>query len=137
MSREMCINLLLSKANQKVSQVFKTELAEYQMTPAQLGALSCLWEKDGRSPSQIAAYLNLDTSTITGILDRLGDHQLSYRTLDPSDRRALKVCLDEKGKSLQEPMEMLSEKLNNELLASFTPDEKETLKRLLLKLINE
>ena len=137
MEYDTCINLLLSKAQQKVHQQFKLKLAEYDLTPVQYGTLSCLWEQDGQSPGQIAAYLCLDSSTITGILDRLENKELLTRSLDRSDRRSLKIFLTDKGKVLREPIMNTTKQLNEEVLAILDANEKKALKTLLCRLSGE
>lgn len=126
-----CINFLLSKAQQSVFQHFKTKLAEYDVTPVQYGILACLWQHDGQAPSQIAANLNLDSSTITGILDRMENKGLLRRTPDPNDRRALKVVLTEAGSALQVPIDKIIDEANEEVMESLSEIERETLRTLL------
>lgn len=129
-----CINFLLSKAQQSVYQHFKGKLAEYDVTPVQYGILACLWQQDGQAPSQIAANLNLDSSTITGILDRMEHKELLHRTPDPSDRRALKVVLTDAGSALQEPIDRIIDEANEEIMEGLSENERETLKTLLSQL---
>lgn len=134
MELHQCINFLLSKAQQSVYQHFKTKLAEYDVTPVQYGILACLWQQNGQAPSQIAANLNLDSSTITGILDRMENKGLLKRTPDPGDRRALKVVLTEAGSALQEPIDKIISEANEEVMEGLSLSERETLKILLGKL---
>lgn len=134
MELHQCINFLLSKAQQSVYQHFKTKLAEYDVTPVQYGILACLWQQNGQAPSQIAANLNLDSSTITGILDRMENKGLLKRTPDPGDRRALKVVLTEAGSALQEPIDKIISEANEEVMEGLSLSERETLNILLGKL---
>lgn len=131
MEISQCINFLLSKAQQSVYQHFKIKLAEHDVTPVQYGILACLWQHDGQAPSQIAANLNLDSSTITGILDRMENKGLLRRTPDPNDRRALKVVLTVSGSALQSPIDKIIDDANEEVMENLSQTERESLKTLL------
>ncbi len=131
MELDQCINFLLSKVQQSVYQHFKESLAEYDVTPVQYGILACLWQHNGQAPSQIAACLSLEGSTITGILDRMENKGLLKRTPDPGDRRALKVVLTDVGSALQERIDKTIIKANKEVLQGLSAKEQETLKTLL------
>lgn len=118
-----CINFLLTRTQQVVFQKFKASLAEYDVTPVQYGVLKCLWSKDGQNPSQIAASLYLDSSTITGILDRMENKDLIKRIADPADRRSLKVVLTEQGSGLEEPVIKIIDEENRKVLSCLEGDE--------------
>lgn len=134
MEYNQCINFLLTKAQQTVYQYFKGRLAEYDVTPVQYGILACLWLQDGQAPSQIAAALNLDGSTITGILDRLENKELLKRLPDPQDRRALRVVLTEDGKELQSKLNKVVEESDRYVMEQLDDLEQEQLKNILQKI---
>lgn len=134
MEFNQCINFLLTKAQQTVYQYFKSRLAEYDVTPVQYGILSSLWLSDGQNPSQIASSLNLDSSTITGLLDRMENKELLKRQPDPEDRRALRVLLTKTGKELRVPLEKVVDECNLYVLEHLASEEQEQLKTLLLKI---
>jgi len=129
-----CINFLLTKAQQTVYQYFKSKLADYDVTPVQYGILACLWSNDGQTPSQIATSLNLDSSTITGLLDRMENKGLLKRMPDPQDRRALRVVLTPQGQALREPLEKVIDESNYYVLKDLAAEEQCQLKRLLQKI---
>ncbi|HBC98034.1 MAG TPA: MarR family transcriptional regulator [Clostridium sp.] len=129
-----CINFLLSRAQRNVFQCLKSELSEFNVTPAQYGVLKCLWGKESQTPKQIADVLGLDGSTITGILDRMEVKDLIRRAGNPQDRRTLKVIVTEKGSKLQKSTEKIVDRVNNYMLEIFTDDEQKQLKKF-LKLI--
>lgn len=122
-----CVNFLLTQAQLKVFQYFKSRLSDFDVTPVQYGIMKCLWNEDGQMPGQIAASLGLDGSTITGILDRMENKGLVKRTPDPADRRALRVNLTEQGKNLQKPVENVIADANKIVLQTLTQDDKEKL----------
>ncbi|MGI6585125.1 MAG: MarR family transcriptional regulator [Gracilibacteraceae bacterium] len=119
-----CINFLLSKTQQIVFQQFKASLAKYDVTPVQYGVLKCLWCQDGQNPSQIAGSLFLDTSTVTGILDRMENKGMIKRIADPKDRRSIKVVLTEQGRQLEEPVTKVIDEENKKVLCALNEEER-------------
>lgn len=57
----------------------------------------------GVSAGDIAKILHIHPSTLTGILQRLADHDLLRRSLDPEDARRARLELTAKGKRLTAP----------------------------------
>lgn len=131
---EQCLNFILTKAQQSVHQLFKAELAPYGVTPGQYAVLQCLWDNDGLTARQIADRLFLDGSTVTGMLDRMEHKELILRQVDPRDRRALKVCLTEKGQDLKAPIGRAIVDANQKALEQFHPEQVNSLKNLLQSL---
>lgn len=134
MEFDQCLNFLLTRAQQSVYQHFKNKLAAFDVTPVQYGVLNCLWREDGLTPKQIAETLSLDSSTITGILDRLENKGLLKRTSDPNDRRALRVVLTERGVKLREPVEKAAVEANQHYLEAFDGSDYERIKQYLKKI---
>ena len=126
-----CINFLLTQAQQKVFKYLKSELEPFNVTPVQYGVLQCLWDEDSQNPKQIGNVLGLDSSTITGILDRLENKALIMRNTYIGDRRTIKVELTEKGSKLREPIGKIVEEVNIEVLKQFSSEEKNQLKKFL------
>lgn len=131
---EQCLNFILTKAQQSVHQLFKAELAPYEITPGQYAVLQCLWDNDGLTARQIADRLFLDGSTVTGMLDRMEHKDLVLRQVDPRDRRALKVCLTDKGLALKEPIGDAIVSANAKALDQFDSDQVQSLQKLLQSL---
>lgn len=134
MKLEQCINFTLTKAQQTVQQLFKAELAPFGITPGQYAILSCLWEEDGQTPRQLAERLSLDSSSITGILDRVEQKGLIQRQAVPRDRRTLRVVLTDKGRVLEEPVNQAILEANKKVLAKFDEQDLENLRKFLYML---
>lgn len=134
MKLEQCINFTLTKAQQAVQQLFKAELAPFGITPGQYAILSCLWEENGQTPRQLAERLSLDSSSITGILDRVEQKGLIQRQAVPRDRRALQVMLTDKGRLLEEPVNQTILNANKKVLSMFGEQESDNLRKYLHKL---
>lgn len=123
MKLQECINFVLTNAQNTVFSYFKKELSVLDVTPIQYATLKCLWEQDGQMPSQLAETLNLDSSTVTGILGRLEDKKLISRSFRVDDRRKVIVHLTDEGRALEQPVSEIIERLNREVTAGLSPQE--------------
>jgi len=123
MKLQECINFVLTNAQNTVFSYFKKELSGLDVTPIQYATLKCLWEQDGQMPSQLAETLNLDSSTVTGILGRLEDKKLISRSFRVDDRRKVIVHLTDEGRALEQPVNEIIERLNREVTAGLSPQE--------------
>ena len=131
MELTQCINYLLTTSQHTVFQYLNTKLAPYDITPSQYGILSCLWQREFATPKQISEILCLETSTISGVLDRMQKKGLIDRVTNREDRREVRVIPTEKGKSLQEPISKIIDEVNEEVLKCFSAEETAILKRML------
>ncbi|MGB9904756.1 MAG: MarR family winged helix-turn-helix transcriptional regulator, partial [Desulfotomaculales bacterium] len=78
--------------------------------------------------------LDMDGSTLTGILDRMERMDLVERRDDPEDRRSLLVFLKEKARLNQMEIIGLAEKLNREIKEQFSPEDFAAFERVLDRL---
>lgn len=128
MELTQCINYLLTTAQHSVFQYLNSKLAEYDITPSQYGVLSCLWQREFATPKQISEILCLETSTISGVLDRMQKKGLIDRVINKEDRREVRVVPTEKGKSLEEPISRIIDDVNAEVLKCFSDEDITVLK---------
>ena len=133
---EDCISFLLGKAYQHVNQAVKQRLAPYDVTPVQFALLNLLWAEDGLSGADLGTRLQLDSATITGVIDRLGHLSLLERRADPADRRVNRIHLTEQGRALQEPLSRIIAELNAEFFGKFNPERARELHAMLAHLGN-
>lgn len=131
MELEQCLNFALTKAQRHVNQLFKAELAPYGVTPGQYAVLKCLWDENAQTARKIAERLALDSSTITGILDRMEQKGLIEKHSDPKDRRALQVVLTKAGKDLENPVTQTIVNANRKALVMLDALKGEELKHML------
>jgi DNA-binding MarR family transcriptional regulator len=71
-----------------------------QVSVPQLSCILVLYEHGPLPPSQIAKHIMVQSSTVTGIIDRLEQKGLVCRLRDSSDRRVITIQLTEGGKEL-------------------------------------
>ena len=132
MELKECINFLLTTAQHTVFQYLSQRLAPYDITPSQYGILNCLWINDGTClPRQIAELLCLETSTVSGILDRMQKKDLIDRVITPENRREILVMITPKGEALKAPVLKIIDEVNEEVLKDFSPKETEFIRKSL------
>jgi len=85
----------------QAEELFTKELNKtYQVSATQLHCLLALYDHGPLPPSQIARYIMVKSSTVTGIIDRLEQKNLVYRLRDSPDRRVITIQLTEAGREL-------------------------------------
>jgi DNA-binding MarR family transcriptional regulator len=131
---ENCISFLLGKAYQHVNQAAKQRLAAYGVTPVQFALLNVLWAEDGLSGADLGARLQLDSATITGVIDRVAHLGLIERRPDATDRRINRVQLTERGNALKTPLSHEIEVLNQDFFGRFSSDDASRLQVMLATL---
>jgi DNA-binding MarR family transcriptional regulator len=94
------IVFLLRKLMQGAEQYSKELNRKYQVSAPQLSCLLSLDENGPLPPSQIAKQIMVNSSTVTGIIDRLEQKGLVQRSRVSSDRRVITVNLTVEGKKL-------------------------------------
>ncbi|MEA4815555.1 MAG: MarR family transcriptional regulator [Lachnospiraceae bacterium] len=131
MELNQCINFLLTTAQHSVFQYLSSRLAVYDITPSQYGVLSCLWGKQHATPKQISETLCLETSTISGVLERMQKKGFIKRVVNTEDRREVQVLATKKGDALKEPIEKIIDEMNYEALKIFSEEDALKLKEML------
>ena len=87
----------------QAGELYTKELNKiYNISSAQLNCLLALNENGPLSPSQIAKYIMVNSSTVTGIIDRLEQKGLVRRMRISQDRRIITIELTKNGKVLAE-----------------------------------
>lgn len=127
MDWEECVNYLLTTAQHHVHERMRERLAPFGITPGQYGVLNCLWNRRGDTPKELAQILNLETSTVSGLLDKMQRRGIIDRIINPADRRGVHIILTPEGEALQEPVLAVIRQVNSQVLSGFTPAESEAL----------
>src|SRR5262245_54405961 len=74
---------LLDVATRRITRFYNRRLRRFGITYNHLFVLTCLWEQDGVHVEDLAQQLYLDSSSLTGHLDRLARAALVVRQDDP------------------------------------------------------
>jgi DNA-binding MarR family transcriptional regulator len=131
---EKSVGFLLAKAYQRACAIFKEEFDSYDLTPQQFGLLAFLWIEDGLSQAELSIRSQIDRTTMGGIVDRLEKERLVQRIIHPDDRRAFQVFLTKQGKSLEDELCAVADRVLVKVNSPLTMEEQSTLVRLLEKI---
>jgi DNA-binding MarR family transcriptional regulator len=104
------------------------DLGLYRGQPPMLHAL---WEQEGLTHSELAVRLHVQPATITKMIQRMEKAGFVERRDDPEDQRVSRVYLSEAGHAIRAKVEQVWHQLGRETFAGLTPEEQETLYRLL------
>lgn len=118
------VKLVLSRAS-------ATAFARHGVHEGQQYVLRCLWEEDGLPPGELAKRLGLATPTVTRAAARMEAAGLIHREPDPRDRRLIRLCLTDRGRTLEKIIGQEIGELSERALATLDPAERATLVRYL------
>lgn len=134
MKADNCIFFQLAKASQTGIKFLTQKVSGLNITPVQAMVLGFLAEEDQIIAGELGKKVELDSATLTGVLDRLEAAGLIERKGNPDDRRSIKIHLTKQGKETGFEAGKLIEEANKEFLAAFAENEKKDLRSLIGKL---
>ena len=86
---------------------------------------------DGISVSELGERVSLDSSTLTGIIDRMERSSYVERKTNPDDRRSALVFLTPKAREVAPSILKFADELDASLRQPFSQEEMATFKRVL------
>lgn len=108
--------------------------AGHDVTPDQWVVLYRLHETDGLTQVGLGERTVKDKTTVTRILDRLESRKLLIRRRDPDDRRSQRLHLTPEGEATVRRLVPLVRAFAAEAYADLTEDDKDSLRRLLMRI---
>ena len=106
---------IMDVATRRITKFYNRRLRKFGITYNHLFILKCLWEREGLNVKDLSKLLLLDSSSLTGHLDRMERVGLVVRKDDPVDRRAVRVFLTDKGRRLKKQLEPIGKELKETL----------------------
>src|SRR6185437_984583 len=91
------VMLELQRATHATLRVLAARLADENLPPSEINVLANLADGQFRSVGELAADAGVKPTTLTSILDRLGQRGYLARELDLGDRRSFVVHLTPEG----------------------------------------
>lgn len=131
---EEWLPFLLAKSHQLTFGLMKSSVEKFGLTPPQFATLAFLWKKDGLNQQELGNLMNVDRTTIGGIVERLEKLGLVKREEDPEDRRSQVVFTTPEGDGIREEILNGLDKVRKALGERLTITEQEQLCGLLNKL---
>lgn len=122
---------LLSRAHRNRVQQQLSALGLYS---GQEILLMQLWSQDGQIQSELADRLHIQQATLTRMIDRMSQSGLLVRKTDPKDGRISRVYLTKEGKSLQDPVESIWQKSEEQTFSKLTLEERLLIRRLMMQI---
>lgn len=120
MSEDKRIYFLLSQAQHKMSlQVDRALMQVAGISGPQAGALFYLEKHDGCQQKDMAEGLKLDTSAITGMVERLTKKGLIAKQRSEKDKRAFTLHLTEEGRNALSNVQPMLDQFNQHMLDKF------------------
>ncbi|MDQ5985165.1 MAG: hypothetical protein CSYNP_00870 [Syntrophus sp. SKADARSKE-3] len=134
MQKTDCIFFQFAKANQMAGRFLSQKVAALNITAVQAMVLGFLDEEDRITSGELGKRTELDSATLTGILDRLETAGFVERHDNPEDRRSVCIYLTEQGKIMGKAAAQTITKANQEFLAVLNDEERRDLRDIINKL---
>lgn len=135
--REPSLGPTLGWAAQLAKARMDARVSQYDVTPAQTHVLLYLHHHGGGQVLQheLTGHMRVKPSTMNGVLDRMEEKGLVRRSISGRDARRRLITLTEKGAEQQALFQRSFLDTEKAMLRGFTPEERETLFRLLERVI--
>ncbi|QCI66451.1 MarR family winged helix-turn-helix transcriptional regulator [Phreatobacter stygius] len=128
------IGFLIRRSHQRATAIFDQVMSGFEVTPVQYAALAKLHDLGATSQNALGRLVGIDPATMFGVAGRLAKRGLVTPSVDPNDARLVLLELTDVGRETVEAMKARGIEVTDKTLAPLTPDEAETLVRLLTKL---
>ncbi|HAE02405.1 MAG TPA: MarR family transcriptional regulator [Rhodospirillaceae bacterium] len=128
------IGYWLRMVSNHISAAFAAKLADKGVTVAEWCVMRALYDTDAIPPSHLAQGMGLTRGAITKLADRLIAKSLILRQANAQDGRAQTLTLTDMGRALVPDLAALADFNDAEFFDALTPEERETLMRLLKSL---
>ena len=132
---EQSVGFLMRRVLAGFVQEIEAELEPSGLTNAQWMPLYKLSRQNTVTAAELARGMGLDAGATTRLLDRLEAKGLCQRERSEEDRRVVKLSLTREGKQAAKLVPEALSRVHNSALADFTPEEWETLKSLLRRML--
>lgn len=118
---------LHGQTNKILRALADTALQRHGLHLGQDHLLALLWERDGRTPGELASALQVTAPTVVKMATRMASAGLLTRRREDKDNRLVRLWLTERGRALQQPVEAEREWIETSVTATLTPLELEHL----------
>ncbi|HEY8464470.1 MAG TPA: MarR family winged helix-turn-helix transcriptional regulator [Bacillota bacterium] len=123
--------LLLKNTWQKLSRYYNQRLAEYDLSVPKALLLLEIAPGSAKTPRLLAKELDLENSSMTGLIDRLVKQGLVERRPDPRDRRSILISLTSQGITARKSIKALVEELDRKIQEVISAEDLKTLRRMM------
>ncbi len=106
----------------------------FGMSMNKIIVLGELFRHNGCRQDELCELVFIDKGSITRAVQQLQEYGLVERQQDPSDRRSVRVYLTRKALAMERKMFVIASEWGGSLTDGFTPEERETVIDLLLRM---
>ncbi|WP_395244146.1 MarR family winged helix-turn-helix transcriptional regulator [Agromyces sp. MMS24-K17] len=124
----------LGQATLTISAVLTSVAAEHDLSLTQLRVFGILRDRTLRM-ADLADYLGLERSTLSGLIDRAEKRGIVHRTRSREDGRAIEVTLSDAGRALAREAETAFADALDPLVARLSPADRGELATLLERML--
>jgi DNA-binding MarR family transcriptional regulator len=125
---------LHGKTSKVLRAVAEVAMQRHGLHLGQNHLLAVLWERDGRTPGEIAVAVNVTTPAVVKMAGRMASAGLIGRRRDDRDNRLVRLWLTDAGRALQEPVETERRLIEQKVTENLTETEREHLMSALAKI---
>ena len=125
---------LIADVHRQVATAFASA-DDLDITRMQAKVLLSIWRNEGPTQKQVATRLDMQSISVSRLVDDLEAKGMVVRKPDPSDRRMNRLYITEETKPLIATIRAQLDVITESLLAPLSPAEKDTLHTLLVKII--
>jgi DNA-binding MarR family transcriptional regulator len=122
---------LHGRTSKALRALTETEMRRHGLHFGQDLVLAALWERDGRTPGEVAAALHVTTPTIVKMATRMTTAGLLTRRRDDQDNRLVRLWLTDAGQALKGPVLAARQALEDKVTADLTGTERQHLMNML------
>lgn len=128
--------LEILRTGEAVSALEAGYLATHKITPGRFAVMLLLGVEESivRKPSELAELIGVTRATMTGLLDTLERDNFVSRTLDPQDRRSMRVVSTPECRELLKKVLPGYFRIVGSVPTSLTEEERAEFKRLTAKI---
>jgi DNA-binding MarR family transcriptional regulator len=130
------VSRLLNQINRNNSTFEQACMKAFEITSAQAGALLNLPVKGTMMMNELSNAAEVDTSTMTRMVDQLVEKGLALRYADAKDRRLVRVGLTPQGQKMCTELKEVLASYYMESLEDITEPEREIIVQILERLKN-
>lgn len=124
---------LHGKTNKVLRAAAEAGMQRHGLHLGQDHLLAVLWKRDGRTPGEIAAAVNVTTPAVIKMASRMVEAGLITRQRDDHDHRLVRLWLTDTGRALQAPIEAERRLIEDKVTENLSPAEREILLSALAK----
>ncbi|QEK11375.1 MarR family transcriptional regulator [Crassaminicella thermophila] len=132
---DACVAFITNNAAKKMSDAFNERLVSLGSTRVQWIALYFLGKYERISQSELAEKMNIKTSTVARLIDRMERDGYVKRVKDEKDRRITNLELTQEGIHLRNKLLPEGEKMSEIFSQNITDEEFKIFKKVLEKMV--